>query len=379
MALGEVADARADVEALSAAIALAQQRLAHDQRVEGRDEGAHRQPVDRRRGDQRQLAHAGERQLQRARDRRRGERQHVHVGFQLLQPLLVLDAEMLLLVDDQQAEVAELDALAEQRVGADDDIDAAVGDAGLHLPPVRLAPTRREAWATRTGRPEKRSLKVRKCWRASSVVGTTTATWRPARAAMKAARSATSVLPKPTSPQISRSIGVPVDEIVDHRVDRRLLVLGLLVGEARGELVVEPSGGVSAGAWRVARAAATLISASAMSRMRFFIRALRACQATPPSLSSCDVGLLRAVARQQLDVLDRQVDAVVAGIDDFEAVVRGAGRLDGLEADEAADAVVDVDDEIAFGERGDVGEEVGRRGAWHAGAPGGRRGCPARR
>ncbi len=38
---------------------------------------------------------------------------------------------MLLLVDDQQAEVAEADALAEQRVGADDDIDAAVGDACL--------------------------------------------------------------------------------------------------------------------------------------------------------------------------------------------------------------------------------------------------------
>ena len=47
------------------------------------------------------------------------------------------------------------------------------------------------------------------CWRASSVVGTTTATCLPFIAAMKAARSATSVLPKPTSPQISRSIGRP--------------------------------------------------------------------------------------------------------------------------------------------------------------------------
>ena len=53
------------------------------------------------------------------------------VGLQLLQPLLVLDAEMLLLVDDQQAEIAELDALAEKRMGADDDVDIAVGDASL--------------------------------------------------------------------------------------------------------------------------------------------------------------------------------------------------------------------------------------------------------
>ncbi len=52
-------------------------------------------------------------------------------------------------------------------------------------------------------------MKVLKCWRASSVVGTTTATCLPLIAATKAARNATSVLPKPTSPQISRSIGRP--------------------------------------------------------------------------------------------------------------------------------------------------------------------------
>jgi hypothetical protein len=50
----------------------------------------------------------------------------MHVGAQLLQPLLVGDAEMLLLVDDQQAEILELDALGQQRVGADDDVDGAV-------------------------------------------------------------------------------------------------------------------------------------------------------------------------------------------------------------------------------------------------------------
>ena len=130
--LGQILDARADIEGLAAAIALAQQRLAHHDRIERRDEGAHRQAVDRRRGDDRHFAHAGERQLQRARDRRRGQRQHVHLGAQLLELLLVGDAEMLLLVDDDEAEVLELDRLAEERVGADDDVDLAVGDALLH-------------------------------------------------------------------------------------------------------------------------------------------------------------------------------------------------------------------------------------------------------
>ncbi len=71
------------------------------------------------------------------------------------------------------------------------------------------AGTSREACATLTGKPRNRSVNVLKCWRANSVVGTTTATCLPLIAAMKAARNATSVLPKPTSPQISRSIGRP--------------------------------------------------------------------------------------------------------------------------------------------------------------------------
>ena len=47
----EVLDARADIEGLAAAIMLAQDRLAHHDRVIGQHEGAHRQAVDRRRRD----------------------------------------------------------------------------------------------------------------------------------------------------------------------------------------------------------------------------------------------------------------------------------------------------------------------------------------
>ena len=57
----------------------------------------------------------------------------MHFGAQLLQPLLVADAEMLLLVDHDEAEVLEADGLAEHRVGADDDVDAALGEALLDL------------------------------------------------------------------------------------------------------------------------------------------------------------------------------------------------------------------------------------------------------
>src|SRR5208283_602154 len=91
----EVLDPRADEKGLAAAKALSEQRLANDQRIEGRDEAPHGEPVDRRRRDQRQFAHARHGELQRARNGRRRERQHVHFGAQLLQALLVADAEML--------------------------------------------------------------------------------------------------------------------------------------------------------------------------------------------------------------------------------------------------------------------------------------------
>ena len=216
----------------------------------------------------------------------------MHFGAQLLQPLLVRDAEMLLLVDDDQAEILELDGLAEQRMRADDDVDRAVGDALLALRQAR-SPRR----AARPARPAAGSrgsarAKVLMCWRASSVVGTTTATCLPFIAATKAARSATSVLPKPTSPQISRSIGRPDAKILEHGVDGGLLILGFLVGEAGAEFVVEARRRPSAAAPRaICRAAAILISSPAISRMRFFIRALRACQAAAAEPVELGAGL----------------------------------------------------------------------------------------
>ena len=59
-----------------------------------------------------------------------------------------------------------------------------------------------------TGNPANRSLKVSKCCLTSRVVGTSIATCLPSCTALNAARTATSVLPKPTSPESSRSIGM---------------------------------------------------------------------------------------------------------------------------------------------------------------------------
>ena len=71
--------------------------------------------------------------------------------------------------------------------------------------PVR----KRDSSAILTGQSAKRSANSCACCSASSVVGARIATCLPPSTATKAARSATSVLPKPTSPQIRRSIGLP--------------------------------------------------------------------------------------------------------------------------------------------------------------------------
>ena len=59
--------------------------------------------------------------------------QHMHLGAHVLQPLLMLDTEMLLLVDDDETQILEVDTpCAEHRVRADDDIDLArVSDSRL--------------------------------------------------------------------------------------------------------------------------------------------------------------------------------------------------------------------------------------------------------
>ena len=112
---------------LAAALQFAQHRLADDAVADLRDEGLDRQTALRRGGDHREIAQAFQRHRQRARDRRGGQRQHIHFGAQRFQSFLLLHAEAVLLVDDDQAEVVELHALLDQLVRADDDVELAVG------------------------------------------------------------------------------------------------------------------------------------------------------------------------------------------------------------------------------------------------------------
>ena len=145
-------------------------------------------------------------------------------------------------------------------------------------------------------------------------------------------------------------------EIVDRRLDRLRLVLRLVIGEARAEFVVEPLGRDQprGGAGEALRGDAHQFArhlAHALLQPR--LAGLPARRAEP-----VEFAVLRAVAREQFQVLDGQEQPVAAGVVNLQAIVRRARRLDRLQADETADAVVDVHDEIARRQRRGLGEHI---------------------
>ena len=131
-------DAVVDEIDLPAARQLALNRAPDDLGIELDDVGLDRQPVLWRRLDDRHVADADERHVQRPRNRRRAHRQHVDLLLELLDLLLVADAEPLLFVDHEKPEIAELDVLRQQPMRADDDVDLAGGEIGERLLLLRL-------------------------------------------------------------------------------------------------------------------------------------------------------------------------------------------------------------------------------------------------
>ena len=118
-----------DVEHLPAAVDLAADRVLDQLLVELRHPRDDRRAVPRRGFDEAHLAESHEAHLERARDRRGGQGQHVDARAELPEALLVADAEALLLVDHDQAQVGERDVLRQEPVRPDHDVDPAVGDA----------------------------------------------------------------------------------------------------------------------------------------------------------------------------------------------------------------------------------------------------------
>ena len=125
--LVQILDPGDDIEGLTTAMALTQDRLPDDHRIKRHHEGPNGEAIDGRGRDQAHFANTGQRHLQRPWDRGRGQGQDMDIGLELLQRLFLGDPEMLFFVDDQQAEVLKLHGLCQDRVGADNHVDLAFG------------------------------------------------------------------------------------------------------------------------------------------------------------------------------------------------------------------------------------------------------------
>ena len=147
-------------------------------------------------------------------------------------------------------------------------------------------------------------------------------------------------------------------QLAQRHIDRGLLVLRFLVGKAGTKLVIGSL---------LDRQPGCLAQLPLGSNLDQLTRdladtALHARLARLPGTATepveIDQGLLRTIAGEQLEILHRQEQLVAAGIVQLETVVRRTGGLDRAQPDKTADAVVDVDHEVAGGEAGHLGDEI---------------------
>ena len=220
-----------------------------------------------------------------------------------------------------------------------------------------FAERKRDSSASFTGSSAKRSENTLKCCSASSVVGTSTATCLPSASATNAARSATSVLPKPTSPQTSRSIGLPA---VRSAITASIAACWSGVssnGEAVGEglVVVRRERERVALARRALRVEVQELGGGVVRLPR---RALLRLLPLAAAELVQRRGLRRraAVAADQVQVRDRHVELRVVRVDELQELGRAFAQVQRDEAEVAADAVLLVDDRIADAHLGQVAQ-----------------------
>ena len=108
---------------LPVTIHLAEHGVADQRAIERSHLRGDRPAIDGRRLKRADVTNAQKRQVQRTRDRRGCQGQNVDRLAHRTQTLFVLDTKALLLVDDHQAQACEGDVLAQQPMGANDDVD----------------------------------------------------------------------------------------------------------------------------------------------------------------------------------------------------------------------------------------------------------------
>src|SRR4051812_5248828 len=349
-------DAVVDEERLAAAGPLPLERLLDEALVVLADVGLHRPAALGRRLDDADVAHAGERHLQRPRDRRRAHRDDVDLELELAEQLLLLDAEALLLVDDDEPDVLAAQVAPEDAVRADQDVDAAVVERGDRLALLLRAAEAadvldREGVVLETLGERAEVLlgedrRRREDEHLLAVVG------RLERRSERDLRLAVADIAADEAVHRLRALHVGLDLL-----DRLALVGGLLPGEGGLELS-EPVGvlgervAVAAAALgvEVEQLAGELLGGAARARLHRLPRLAAELAQRRVAAAGADV------AADLRELVDRHEDPVGAGELQLEVVAGDAADRLRLEARELGDAVVLVDDDVAGPQVGEASE-----------------------
>ena len=349
-------DAVVEVERLAAAPVLPLERLLDHVLVvlpHGRPD---RTPALGRRLDDRDVAEPGERHVQRARNRGRGEGEHVDLEPDRAEQLLLRDAEPLLLVEDDEPELLGDHVAREDAMGADEHVDLAGGEVGEHLLRLgRLAESRDHLDVQREvaeALAERVPVLLGEDRRRAEHEHLLAVDGDGERGADRDLRLAEADVAADEPVHRPRRL-----EILLDRLDRPGLVVGLAVRE-RGLEALEPlvreveARAFGALALRVEgeQLAGELAHGFAGTRLEVL-----------PGLAAelGEGGRLRVgadVARELAELLVRDVEPVVAPEGEEEVVAGDAGDLLRLEAEELADAVILVDDVVADPQVGERGE-----------------------
>src|SRR3989338_6039120 len=281
----------------------------------------------------------------------------MNFGPQFLKLFLVNNAEVLLLVDDDKTEIAELHLLSEQRMGSDDDIDIAT-----RKPLFRFRHIFRSNEARHLTDLDGQALKARG---EGSVVLAGEKRGRHDDRHLIASHGGDESRTKGNFRLAETHIAAnePVHrtsarKVFEHRFDCLKLIVRFRKRKTRAEFIVGAGLRLDLrGTLEFARSRDadefTRHLADALFEARF--ACLPARTAEPVELC---IALVGAIQRQELDVLDRQVELVPAVIDEQQTIMRRAHDIDSLQALEAANAVIDMNDEIAGAQACRFGEEV---------------------
>ena len=343
-----------DEEHLSAALELALERLLDDAAAEAADDRFDGQPIERRGLDHRHVPHARERHVERPGNRGRREREHVHGRSQLLHPLLVGDAEPVLLVDDHEAQILERDVLRQEPVRTDHDVHGALSQPIDHR---FLLPGGAEARQQLDfGRERREPIGER---------GPVLLSQHGRRHQHRDLHAVADRL----EGGAERDLGLAVPDVAGdeaiHRAAGLHVTLGVLDCLELVRRLLEPEGRLELTLPRRIRGERVAIGHRALrveaqqslghlaqGGAHRLLHALPGRAAEP--VEPRGAGVAAEVFRDQLETLDRQVEPIALGVLEQEKVALAITHLHRLQTQIAAEPVVFVDDDVA-------GRQVGER------------------